>query len=109
MAPPQLAVETRNSLLRAAIPLLVLLLVLLNWSILRGADAVIQSVTLGIAVYRIALHVALLLALAAVVGLAVRKPRTSQQPPVGLAVFGFAAASVAVAALGGFLTFALGA
>lgn len=109
MARPQLAVETRSSLLRAAIPLLVFLLVLLNWSILRGADAVTQSLTVGAAVYRIALHVALLAALAAVVGLAVRKPRTARQSPVWLAVLGFAAASVAVAALGGFLTFALGA
>ena len=103
----QIAVEIRRSLYRAAIPLAVLLLVLFNWSLPRGAGAVEAGV--GYAVYRIGVQVGLLILLAAVVIVAVRPPHIARQWPIGLAVAGFAVASAVAAVIGGFFTFYLGA
>lgn len=102
-------VELRRRLARAAVPILVLVLVLLSWSIPRSLDAVTESLSWGLAAYRITLHVALLGALSAVAGVAVWPPRRARRVPDAPAAIGLAVASLVAAAFGGFLTFALGA
>ena len=102
-------IGARRRLGRAAAPVLVFLFVLLNWSGPRGLDAVdVATINVGLAVYRLAVHAALLVVLLAIVGVAVWPPRRLRRSP-WFSGLGLAALSLVTAVVGVFVTGFLGA